>query len=170
MSKIAFISNVIDTYFKEDEITVLKEDQANMKIDFVSDKQKFLSFTFDRKLKKTDFPKGFFTFFNRGEAKVTSFCDYIIFSERDKNLFILLIELKKGNDNVTEQLFAGKCFAEYVISTVNRVYNMNINPEYRLISIRQRHIKPKQKQKEIEYINNFHTFCSSKFWLKSYLK
>ncbi|GEL10537.1 hypothetical protein FGL01_12760 [Flavobacterium glycines] len=170
MSKLVCVSNILDDFFKEDKITKLQELQEKMEIEFVSDNKKYLSFSFDKQLPLKDFPKGLFPFFNRGVAKVTSFCDYIIFSEHNNSLFILLIELKKGNDNVTKQLNAGKCFAEYIVSTLNRVYDLNIVPEIRQISIRQRHIKPKQKQKEVEYENNFHTFCNSKFWLKKYLK
>jgi len=80
-----------------------------------------------------------------------------------------LIELKKGDNNVTKQLKAGKCFAEYVISTLNRVYDLNIVPQIREISIRKRNIKPKQQQKRISYDNNFHTFSDNKFRLKKYL-
>lgn len=170
MSKLVQISNILDDFFKEDKITKLQELQENMEIEFISDNKRYLSFSFDKQLPTKDYPKGLFPFFNRGEAKVTSFCDYIIFSEHNNNLFILLIELKKGENNVTKQLNAGKCFAQYIISTLNRVYDFNIVPEIRQISIRQRHIKPKQKQKEIEYQNDFHTFCNSKFWLKKYLK
>lgn len=170
MSKLVHISNILDDFFKEDKITKLQELQENMEIEFVSDNKRYLSFSFDKQLPNKDFPRGLFPFFNRGEAKVTSFCDYIIFSEDNNNLFILLIELKKGDNNVTKQLHAGKCFAEYVVSTVNRVYNLNITPEIRQISIRQRRIRPKQKQKEIDYQDSFHTFCNSKFWLKKYLK
>lgn len=170
MSKLVQISNVLDDFFKEDKLTKLQELKENMEIDFISDKKRYLSFSFDKDLPKREYPNGLFPFFNKGEAKVTSFCDYIIFSENNNNLYILLIELKKGDNNVTKQLNAGKCFAEYIIATVNRVYNYNIIPEIRKISIRERHIKPKQKQKEIEYKDNFHTFCNSKFWLRMYLK
>jgi hypothetical protein len=170
MSKIEYISNILDVFFKEDNITKLKEPQAQMELDFVSDNKRFLSFSFDKQLPVKDYPKGLFPFFNRGEPKVTSFCDYIIFTENKGELFILLIELKKGGDNVTKQLNAAHCFSNYIISTVNRVYNKNISAQIRQISIRERHIKPKQMQKEIEYINDFHTFCDSKFWLKKYLK
>lgn len=170
MSKLVQISNVLDDFFKEDKITKLQELQENMEIDFISDNMRYLSFSFDKKLPAKEFPKGLFPFFNRGEARVTSFCDYIIFTEQNNNLFILLIELKKGENNVTKQLNAGKCFAEYIISTLNRVYDLNVIPQIRQISIRYRHIKPKQKQKDIVYQNNFHTFCDSKFWLKKYLK
>ncbi len=170
MSKIENISNIIDIYFREETITKLKEDQANMSIDFVSDGQRCLAYIFDKNLPNRDFPKGLFPFFNRGVPNVTSLCDYILFTEKGSELYVLLIELKKGNDNVTRQLYASKCFVDYIISTVNRVYKSEINPQIRLISIRERHVKPKQKQKEIVYENNFHNFCSSKFRLKAYLK
>lgn len=168
-NKIELISNVLDSFFKEENITELKETQENMSIELVSDKLRFLSFSFDKILPKQDFPKGLFPFFNRGEPKVCSFCDYVIFTEYNGKLFILLIELKKGKENVTKQLNAAQCFSEYLISTINRVYDVKLKPEIRQISIRDRHIKPKQKQKEIEYINNFHTFEDNKFWLKKYL-
>jgi len=173
MSKIDNISNVLDPFFKPEGLTKLEEGQAGMKVELISDGQKFLTLRFDGNLPRKDFPKGMFPFFNRGEPKVTKLCDYILFTEKDRILFVLLIELKKGHDNVTDQLQAGKCFVDYVISTVNRVFETHIEPEIRYISIRKRHIKPKpkQKQKDVEYDqNNFHTFGSNKFWLKSYLK
>jgi len=168
-NKLLHISNILDDFFKEDTISKLVERQENMSIDFVGENQRFLSFSFDKQLAAKDFPKGLFPFFNRGQAGVCAFCDYVIFTEKAGNLYILLIELKKGKDNVTKQLNAGQCFAEYIVSTLNRVYNANIKPEIRQISIRERHIKPKQKQKDISYINNFCTFSDSRFWLKKYL-
>jgi len=168
-NKIELISNVLDDFFKEENISELKENQENMSVELVRDNLRFLSFSFDKTLPKNDFPKGLFPFFNRGEPKVCSFCDYVIFTEYNGKLFILLIELKKGKDNVMKQLNAAQCFSEYLISTINRVYGTSLKPEIRKISIRERHIKPKQKQKDIEYIENFHTFENSKFWLKKYL-
>ena len=168
-NKIELISNVLDDFFKEDNITELKEAQENMSINFINDKLRFLSFSFDKTLPRSDFPKGLFPFFNRGEPKVCSFCDYVIFTEYIGKLYVLLIELKKGKDNVTKQLNAAQCFTEYLISTINRVYGVTLLPEIRQISIRERHIKPKQRQKDIVYENNFHTFEDSKFWLKKYL-
>lgn len=168
-NKLNYVSNILDDYFKEDNISKLVESQQNMSVDFISDNHKFLSFSFDKKLSTKEFPKGMFPFFNRGEPGVCAFCDYIIFTEKAGQLFILLIELKKGKDNVTKQLNAGKCFVEYVIATINRVYGLNIDPQIRQISIRDRFIKPRQKQKVVEYQNNFFTFSDSKFWLKKYL-
>lgn len=171
MSKLDYVNNVLDSYFKTETLTRLEEVQAGMRVELVNDGQRFICFTFDKNLLRRDYPKGVFPFFNRGEAGVTKICDYIIFTEQAGILYVLLIELKKGSENVKEQLNAGKCFTDFVISTINRVYQQKISPEIRLISIRERKIRPKQKQKVIEYDkSNFHTFCSSKFRIKSYLK
>lgn len=169
MSKLNLINTILDDFFKEEKISKLQERKVNMAVDFIGDNVKYLSFSFDKDLPKSEFPKGLFPFFNRGEAKVCSFCDYLIFSEIKGQIFVLLIELKMGKSDVTKQLAAGKCFAEYVISTVNRVFNQKINPEIRQISIREIYRKPKQKQREIKYVDNFYTFSDSKFWLKKYL-
>ena len=163
MNKLEMISNILDDFFKNNNTKVLEEKQAGMSVDLINEKQIFLSFSMDRTLSEKDFPKGLFPFFNRGLPGVCLFCDY-------STLFVLLIELKKGKDNVTKQLEAGKCFVEFIISTVNRVYKQDISPEIRKISIREYKKKPKQKQKSIKYDeNNFHTFDDSKFFLKKYL-
>lgn len=175
MNKLVMISNILDDFFKNNTTTALEEKQAGMSVAFIAENQKFLSFKLDKDLDKKEFPRGIFPFFKSKdkEKKVCSFCDYIIFSELRGTLYILLIELKKGKEKVTEQLEAGKYFVEFVISTVNRVYKQNISAEIRKISIREykmRKDKPKQKQKSIRYDgNNFHTFEDSKFYLKKYL-
>ena len=175
MNKLVMISNILDDFFRNNTTTALNEKQAGMSVDFIAENQKFLSYKIDKKLDKKEFPRGIFPFFKSKdrEKKVCSFCDYIIFSELKGTLFILLIELKKGEGKVTEQLEAGKCFVEFVMSTVNRVYEQNISAEIRKISIREykmRKDKPKQKQKSIRYDgDNFHTFEDSKFYLKKYL-
>lgn len=170
MNNLDRLSNILDDFFKEEIVSKLQEPKENMIVDFVSENKRFLSFSYDKQLLQKDFPKGLFPFFNRGTGKVTSFCDYIIFTEKSGVLYVLLIELKLGKDNVTKQLEAGKCFAEYVIATLNRVYDQNVKPEIRRISIRKRNIKPKMQKKKIEYENDFHTFCDNKFWLKKYLE
>ncbi|GEM55920.1 hypothetical protein B0A58_11550 [Flavobacterium branchiophilum NBRC 15030 = ATCC 35035] len=78
--------------------------------------------------------------------------------------------MKAGKDNVNKQLEAGRCFSEYIIATLNRVYNLKISPQIRKISIRKTHVTPKpQQRKKVEYLDNLHTFRDSKFWLKKYL-
>lgn len=172
MNNIDRLSNILDHFFKEDVVSKLQEKQEDMQIDFITDNKRFLSFSFDKQpLPSKDFPKGLFPFFNKGESKVNSFCDYIIFTENSGNLFVLLIELKSGKNNVTKQLDAGKCFADFIVSTLNRVYNLNVTPQIRKISIRKGNIKNKpQRKTRIKYVDDFHTFCDQKFWLKKYLE
>ena len=59
------------------------------------------------------------------------------------------------------QLKAGKCFAQFIISTLNRVEKLNIKPEIRLISIRNNNIVRKGAShcKDVEYDKDyFHIF------------
>ena len=70
------------------------------------------------------------------------------------------------------QLKAGKCFAQFIISTLNRVEQLDIKPEIRLISIRNNNIarKGSLRCKEIEYDkDNFHTFHGKNFFIKEFL-
>ena len=171
MSKLSEIDTIINPFFKAENENLLEEKQENMKIEIKNENQRFLLFNFDKNLKKSEYPRGLFPFFNKSEAGVTSMCDYILFAEYKGELFALLIELKKGKENTTLQLNAGKIFVRFIIETLNRVDNFKIDPKIRMISIRERHKKPQQKQKEVEYDNlGFHTFMNKDFKIKSYLK
>ena len=171
MSKLSKISTIINPLFKAENDTLFEERQVGMKIEIINENQHFLSFNFDKTLKKTEYPKGLFPFFNSSEAGVTSMCDYILFTEYRGELFALLIELKKGKKNTIHQLKAGKIFVRFIVETLNRVYDLKIEPKIRMISIREGHRKPQQKQKGIQYDNEgFHTFMNRDFKIKSYLK
>ena len=57
MSNLERLSNILDDFFKEETISKLQEPKENMFIEFISDNQKFLSFSFDKHpLPKNDFP------------------------------------------------------------------------------------------------------------------
>lgn len=71
------IANILHSEFKNDRISKLEENQADMSIEFISDRQKFISFSMDKQLNKKDYPNGLFPFFNSGMQGVCSFCDYI---------------------------------------------------------------------------------------------
>jgi len=77
MSKLDYVNNVLDSFFKTETLTRLEELQAGMRVELVNDGQRFICFTFDKNLLRRDYPKGVFPFFNRGEAGVTKICDYI---------------------------------------------------------------------------------------------
>ena len=112
-----------------------------------------------------------FPFLNQGK-KMQSMCDYILFCSNNNKLYILLIELKKGKEQVTNQLEAGKNLSQFIISTLNRVNSLKINPQIRLISIRNKNIIRKGKTNcEVKYDkNSFCTFEGNKFVIKEFLK
>lgn len=46
-------------------------------------------------------------------------------------MYVLLVELKKGKEKVTDQLAAGECFAKFIVDTLNRVEGKNYSPVIR---------------------------------------
>ena len=147
----------------------LEEPQENMSIPIINDGVSYLSYSYDKTIKgKT---KDLLPFLVKNRD-VHSMCDYILFCQEKKRLFILLIELKKGNNEVMTQLKAGKCFAQFIISTLNRVEKLNIKPEIRLISIRNNNVVRKGAShcKDVEYDKDyFHTFHGKNFFIKEFL-
>ena len=147
----------------------LEEPQENLSIPIKNDGVSFLSYSYDKTIKgKT---KDIFPFLAKNKD-VHSMCDYIIFCQEKKKLFILLIELKKGNNEVMTQLKAGKCLAQFIVSTLNRVEKLNIKPEIRLISIRNNNIVRKGAShcKGVEYDKDcFYTFHGKNFFIKEFL-
>lgn len=147
----------------------LEEPREKMSIPVIDDGVSFLSYSYDKTIKgkTTDILP-----FLAKNKNVHSMCDYILFCQEKKTLFILLIELKKGNNEVMTQLNAGKCFVQFIISTLNRVEKLNIKPEIRLISIRNNNIVRKGSShcKGVEYDkDNFHTFQGKNFFIKEFL-
>jgi len=131
----------------------------------------FLSYQFDKDLAKENYPYGLFPFFNRSQKGTHSMCDYVIFCLLPGELYILLIELKKGGSNVTQQLNAGKCFVEFVIATLNRLEGLKIHPVIRMVSVRERNKLEKgtTKQRKAKYDKDgFVEFFGATFNLNLY--
>lgn len=141
----------------------LKEEQENMLIPIDDREVVFSSYTFDK--------DNIFPFLNKIKG-VHSMCDYILFCQSNNQLYILLIELKHGKDGVMNQINAGKHFSNFIISTLNRVNKLNIEPQIRSISIRNKNITKKGRTNcEVKYDeNNFCTFGGNTFVIKEFLK
>lgn len=145
----------------------LEEKSENMSVPIESNTS-YLSYSFDKNVPST----GLFPFFNKTKL-VHAMCDYIIFCFHSNRLYVLLVELKHGGNNVTKQLKAGKCFAEFVVSTLNRIENLNIIPEIRCISIRNKNIINKRttKIREAKYDeNDLCNFSGNRFRVDEFLK
>lgn len=147
----------------------LEEKKTDMSIKIDKRGCKYLAYSFDKNLK--GYKGGLFPYFKR-VAKLSSICDYIIFAEDNKNkkLFVLLIELKKSRANTLLQLEAGKIFAQFLVKTVNRVTQMSYNPQFRLISvIDSRHHKNLTKEKGVRYINDHFQTSANSFIIREFL-
>ena len=102
-----------------------------------------------------------FPFYKKIEGAQTT-CDYCIIGFNNGKLYVLLIELKKGDSSVLPQLKAGEQLAKFVINTINRMYDKHLNPTIRYISIRGKNIliKPTTRIKPVAYDkDNLYTFC-----------
>ena len=168
MSKLDLINSILHGDFSCTD-NVLEEPSAGMKISITSIGCRFLLYKFDKTMKK-EYKGGLFPFFAKN-AKVCSICDYILFSEFNGKLFVLILELKKGKNKTRPQLEAAKCFVNYIISTLNRVNNMSISPEIRLISIHEYKIKKKPVgDRGVVYDKEgYYQFKQSKFEIRKFL-
>lgn len=166
------VDSLLSTKYKE-PLGKLEEIQIGMSLDINDYGKKYLLYSFDKIVKQNKSSKAvdLQPYFNANKG-VKSMCDYFLFCWEKGQLFILLIELKQGEEQVTHQLSAGSVFAEYIVSTLNRVENITINPVIRKISIRDYHIYRKgTSMKSIVYNKeSFCTFEGSTFQLLEFLK
>lgn len=172
---ISKIDEVLNSDFKIDHITELKEKQrdVDMSIKFRAIKNRPISvYKFDKDLCKNKYPNSLLPFLNKGREGVAAICDYFIFVKDGGRLFVLLIELKKGKKKATEQLKASECLVQFIVSTVNRVCKLSVKAEIRKITIRESGIikKGPTKKSKIKYDKDgFFVFKDSNFYLDKYL-
>lgn len=162
------LNSLLTSEFRN-EVKCLEEPQEKMVVPIIGDGVSFLSYSYDKRINGKQ--KNILPFFNKNKD-IHTMCDYILFCYDNNKLFILLIELKKGKNEVMTQLKAGSCFAQFIISTLNRVEKLNIKPEIRLISIRNNNIAKKGTShcRGVQYDpNNFHTFQGRNFFIKEFL-
>ncbi|MBO7101521.1 MAG: hypothetical protein J6V98_05810 [Bacteroidales bacterium] len=155
----------------KDKTKSLREEQANMSLDISDRNVPYVMYSFDKI--PTNLKSGILQpYFRQNKASILSMCDYFIFCFENGKLYVLLVELKHGKDNVTKQLYAGRCFAKYIVDTLNRVEKINLTPHIRLISIRNKNICKKGLQmKPVKYDkDNFCTFEGNSFQLLEFLK
>lgn len=151
----------------------LEEVQIEMSLEINDHGKPYLLYSFDKVVKKSKREKSIdLQPFFKSNAGVKSMCDYFLFCYERGKLYVLLIELKQGEEQVTSQLAAGKLFATYLVNTLNRVEKLNYKPEIRKISVRDYHIARKgTAMKPVDYNqDSFCTFEGSVFHLPEFLK
>lgn len=99
-----------------------------------------------------------FPFFKNRTTDLKKICDYILFVEQGKSLFILLIEMKLGNISSRKQLDASEMFINYILESANRVNHKISDYHIRKIRICEHKSKGKRntKPKDLEYDQNYY--------------
>ena len=175
MAKNNYLSK-IDSLLADDykaSLGLLVEEQIGMTLKINNYGRSYLLYSFDKVVKRKKENKAIELqpYFKSIEG-VKSMCDYFLFCYDKGKLFVLLIELKRGKEQVMCQLNAGNLFATYLINTLNRVEKMNLIPIIRKISIRDyRIVRIGTSMKPVVYdADSFCTFNGSSLILPEFLK
>ncbi len=99
-----------------------------------------------------------------------SCCDYLLFAEQGGQLHVLVIELKKGRESVTAQIAAGIGLMEYIVATLNRVYDLNITPAIYRISIRGSKQRNNAKKQILSPVNGLYTLKGEKLYINQLIQ
>ncbi len=133
MSKLEIIREILHTNFKHSDQSCLSENNIDNK-----------GKKFEVKYQIVKQPQIDYELFRYDEAALPFFkdisglkkmCDFILFAEEGKYLYIFVIELKLGNDSAKKQLNAAKVFVQFLINSANRV-GKEINIDYKIRKIR----------------------------------
>ncbi|MCR4831828.1 MAG: hypothetical protein K5883_10305 [Pseudobutyrivibrio sp.] len=161
MSEYELYTRILAPWLKPDNQDVLieKTGGTDHKAEVIADKKTIHTlYRYDQKEQR----EKFFPFFNNthdgesGEAEIPApqdllkFCDYILLAERNNVLYVLLLELKSGdNGDAYKQLDASEVFMEFVKNTAKRISESNeyMNFDARNIKVRKIVLKPALKLK-----------------------
>lgn len=166
------VDSLLSNAYKE-QSGKLEESQIGMSLNINNQGKKYLLYSFDKVVKHNKSNKSVdLQPYFKANTGVKSMCDYFLFCWEKGKLYVLLIELKQGEEQVTRQLSAGSIFAVYLINTLNCVENITIEPVIRKISVRDYHINRKgTSMKPVVYDNqSFCTFGGSEFQLLEFLQ
>jgi hypothetical protein len=176
MSKLSIIDSILHEKFKDNSDCLIEKDKDSKGKIFEMKRKIIIPKGINTSLYKYDSKIEILPFFkSKGVTKLKKICDYILFIEEKAHLFIYLIEMKKGRESAKNQLEASQCFAEYIISTINRL-NLNLeissaNLHFRKIRISESKSMKATLKKNIEenehgIIDHKHPQC---FYIKEYL-
>lgn len=82
--------------------------------------------------------------------KLKKVCDYLIFAEDNKRLFVFIVELKKHSGSPRIQLEISECFVKFILERAQRI-GMNINKDVEIRKIGLKDSGKIQKQKTTYY-------------------
>jgi hypothetical protein len=133
MSKLAVIREILHENFKHSNQNCLSEEDTDskgkkFKVNYKIVKQPRIDFELFR------FDEAALPFF-KDITDLKKMCDYILFAEEGKYLYIFVIELKLGNLSAKKQLNAAKEFVQFIINSANRI-GKEFDTNYKIRKIR----------------------------------
>lgn len=78
---------------------------------------------------------------NKAPKGLSRFCDYVLLVQRKDTLYVLLLELKRGEGHWESQLDASKVFFEYIVASADRIKDENNFSQFDKDSVVIRRIK-----------------------------
>ncbi len=109
------------------ERKVLEEPNV-MKI-YIKSKWQYLIYNFEN-IKNGDI----YPFFNNING-LKIIADYVIISQKKEELYIIIIELKKGRKNPKKQIFATKRLMEFILKRIEDITKQKFAIKYRFIGV-----------------------------------
>lgn len=158
-NQLDLVKEILDISY-QDFSTILTEDNVasgnksfKMERKILSKNKNYLLFRYDPN-KINMFP------YFSSTSGLKKICDYIMFVEDSKNLFILLIELKLGTESASKQLSASESFVNFILDSANRIGLKLTNINVKKVRIseeranRKKRSKCRTKHKEIKMDEN----------------
>lgn len=170
MSNYEILNKIIHSKFLADNQSTLLESKGKekkpmqMNISCRKSSEKYRLYRFDPD------DENIFPFFSR-EKGLQKICDYIILADKAGELFILLLELKRGKSSSKKQLEASKCFMQYIINTAKRI-DESIDDKViniRTIRICETSILRKTTNMDLNYKNEHLDYTWNKFVISALL-
>jgi hypothetical protein len=147
MSKLEEVQRVLNNRFKV-ENRELKENDFQIPIE--KKKCNYILYKYDDPSTLKGLAGGLLPFFNESEG-VKKMPDYIMFIENGQKFYALIFELKEKKEFPIAQIKAGRAFINFVVETINRTGESNVNPQIRGLGISRFNAKRTTKLKDVTY-------------------
>lgn len=146
---IDLIKNIIDPKYISNELDKLEERKDGKLIQSIGINKKKSQIEYLLCRFHEEGGTNLFPFFLHGVSDLCKMADYLLFIQKDEQLFVISIELKLGSGSSRPQLKASTCFAFFLINTLNRLYSLNIeNIEPKTLRVSQAAINAATKFKK----------------------
>jgi hypothetical protein len=140
--------------------------EGNLNLQIKKKKCNYLLYKYDDNNILRGLKGGLFPFFNDAKG-VQKRPDFIMFVEQGTRFYVFIIEIKEKKLKPIKQIKAGECFVYFIIKTINRIENINLDPQIRGIGISAYNtLKRNTKVALVQYDdNNYYDYKYNNFFI-----